>query len=401
MARALLVTLLLIALLPGNSYVSPPPVFQVNPSSWDSSCTTVLYEALSRDKTVNPNLPPKNLKVTGSSNNPIRADNAWVQRWNEVKGLTETSLLSGALNPDVRADQSLELAYKRCEYVTQLFSKTFYTGTSLMRPDARRHLWAVYAWCRRTDDIVDSPRALLNRDYLNQDLIVWEERLEKVWRDKPVDLFDLALADTVKAYPKMSIQPYKDMIAGMLMDVPGMGKDRYENFDELYLYCYRVAGTVGLMTLPIFGTAEGSSFEEAAEAAVALGIGLQLTNILRDVGEDLERGRIYLPLDELRAFGLSEDDITSCKVTEKYKKFLQFQIQRARDYYRIAEEGVQMLHPSARFAVQASLDLYSRILNVIERNNYDNFSKRAFTTKLEKLSILPQSFMKAQSRRRS
>jgi phytoene synthase len=185
------------------------------------------------------------------------------------------------------------------------------------------------------------------------------------------------------------------------MDVPGMGKDRYENFDELYLYCYRVAGTVGLMTLPIFGTAEGSSFEEAAEAAVALGIGLQLTNILRDVGEDLERGRIYLPLDELRAFGLSEDDITSCKVTEKYKKFLQFQIQRARDYYRIAEEGVQMLHPSARFAVQASLDLYSRILNVIERNNYDNFSKRAFTTKLEKLSILPQSFMKAQSRRRS
>ena len=164
---------------------------------------------------------------------------------------------------------------------------------------------------------------------------------------------------------------------GMLMDVPGLGQDRYQSFEELYLYCYRVAGTVGLMTLPV------------------LGLSLQVTNILRDVGEDLERGRIYLPQDELRAFGLTEKDISSCEVSERYKELMRFQIQRARDYYRQAEEGVHLLAPGSRFAVQASLDLYSGILDVIERNNYDNFRLRAFTTKFDKLAMLPRAFLKS------
>merc|ERR1719502_2087712 len=112
------------------------------------------------------------------------------------------------------------------------------------------------------------------------------------------------------------------------MDVPGhaKGKNRYKTFDELYIYCYRVAGTVGLMVLPLLGTAEGVTQEQAKEPAIALGIALQLTNILRDVGEDLKRGRIYLPLDELRQYGLTEEDMFAYTVTEKYKKFIQFQI---------------------------------------------------------------------------
>jgi len=148
---------------------------------------------------------------------------------------------------------------------------------------------------------------------------------------------------------------------------------------------------------PILGTAKGYSYEQATEPAVALGIGLQLTNILRDVGEDLERGRIYLPQDEIASFGLTEEDFFRCEVTPKYREFMKFQISRARDYYTLAKEGVGMLAPDARFAVQASLDLYSRILDVIERNGYDNFRKRAYTTKLEKLSILPKSWMAANS----
>ncbi|RYH26765.1 phytoene synthase [archaeon] len=195
---------------------------------------------------------------------------------------------------------------------------------------------------------------------------------------------------------------------GMLMDVPGLGQDRYETFDDLYLYCYRVAGTVGLMTLPILGqNLQGRSeqdkaayLEAAAPPAIALGIGLQLTNILRDVGEDLERGRIYLPQDELRAFGLSERDISSCVVSERYKQLMRFQIQRARNYYQQAEVGVRMLAPGSRFAVQASLDLYSGILDVIERNGYDNFRMRAFTTKFDKLTMLPKAFLKSQLPRR-
>lgn len=268
-------------------------------------------------------------------------------------------------------------------------------GSTLMRPDARKHVWAIYAWCRRTDDLVDSPRALLNQDVLKEDLNAWTERLDKVWRGEPEDLFDLAMSDTVNTYPDLPIQPFRDMIEGMIMDVPGLGQERYATFKDLYVYCYRVAGTVGLMTLPILGTAKGYTAEQAAEPAIALGIALQLTNILRDVGEDLERGRIYLPQDEIAAFGLTEDDIASCQVTPKYIAFMQFQIQRARDYYTLAKKGVPMLAPDARFAVQASLDLYGRILDVIERNGYDNFKKRAYTTKLEKVSILPHSWMEA------
>lgn len=333
----------------------------------------------------------KNLKKgqTAVSSDPV------LQSWNELKGLSEREfLMKGAitLNKEKRA---LTLAYRRCEYVTELFSKTFYMGTSLMEPEARQHVWAIYAWCRRTDDIVDSPRALLNREVLEQDLRDWEERLDGIWNNKPLDLFDLAMADTVQAYPTLPIQPFKDMIAGMVMDVPGLGQERYKDFDELYLYCYRVAGTVGLMTLPILGTAEGYTEEQATEPALALGIALQLTNILRDVGEDLERGRIYLPMNEIERFGLTEDDLFQSKVTPKYKEFMKFQIARARDYYKKAATGIPMLAPSGRFAVQASLDLYGRILDVIERNGYDNFNKRAFTTKLEKLSILPQSLYKS------
>jgi phytoene synthase len=345
---------------------------------------------------ITPSDPISKMKNLKTAPGQVPPDSSILQSWNELKGLSEKEILSGRNVLDLeRRKNSLSLAYRRCEYVTQLFSKTFYMGTSLMKPDSRQHVWAVYAWCRRTDDIVDSPRALMNQDTLQKDLKLWGERLQSIFEGNPSDLFDLAMADTVKKYPTMSIEPYNDMIAGMVMDVPGLGQERYNNFEELYLYCYRVAGTVGLMTLPMLGVADGYTEEQAAKPAIALGIGLQLTNILRDVGEDLERGRIYLPLDELKAFGLTENDLFQCKVTPKYQEFMKFQIQRARDYYSIAKEGIPMLHPTGRFAVQASLDLYSRILNVIERNEYDNFRKRAYTTKLEKLSILPESFFKS------
>eukprot|EP01038_Epipyxis_sp_PR26KG_P005806 gene5806-8012_t len=337
----------------------------------------------------------KNLKTVPGQNMIDKSAASTLQNWNELKGLSERELLTKDTAIVSRDSKALSLAYRRCEYVTQLFSKTFYMGTSLMKFDARPHVWAIYAWCRRTDDIVDSPRALLNKETLQKDLKSWNERLDMLWNDKPADLFDLAMSDTIKKYPTLSIAPFRDMIDGMVMDVPGLGQDRYKNFDELYVYCYRVAGTVGLMTLPILGVAQGYTEKQAIEPAVALGIGLQLTNILRDVGEDLERGRIYLPQDELLAYGITEEELAQCKVTPKYKEFMKFQIQRARDYYTIAREGVPMLAPSARFAVQASLDLYSRILDVIERNEYDNFRKRAYTTKLEKLSILPESFFKS------
>jgi 15-cis-phytoene synthase len=153
--------------------------------------------------------------------------------------------------------QLLAKAYFEAGEVTSAFAKTFYMGTMLLPEDARKAIWAVYVWCRRTDEIVDAPRGE-NDDDMMLDLSAWEMRLENLWRTgEVVDVYDLCLLDVRINYPSMDIQPFMDMIRGMLMDIPGLGVERYTTFDELHLYCYRVAGTVGVMSLPVFGCAPG------------------------------------------------------------------------------------------------------------------------------------------------
>ena len=155
-----------------------------------------------------------------------------------------------------RFQKILAQAYSEAGEVTGAFAKTFYMGTMLMPERARQAIWAVYVWCRRTDEIVDAPRD--NDQSMLLDLSSWEMRLEQLWGSgKVVDVYDLCLLDVRINYPTMDIQPFMDMIRGMLMDVPDLGVERYMNFDELHLYCYRVAGTVGVMSLPVFGCAPG------------------------------------------------------------------------------------------------------------------------------------------------
>ncbi|KAJ1628061.1 chloroplast phytoene synthase [Pavlovales sp. CCMP2436] len=293
--------------------------------------------------------------------------------------------------PKVSAGRAAALSegYEVCRKITASYAKTFYLGTRFMEPKRAKAIWAVYAWCRRTDDIVDAPRGGVK--YLKREIEIWGDRLERIWAGEAFDVVDLPLVETVRQYPEMEIQPYKDMIEGMLMDLK---QDRYENFDDLYVYCYRVAGTVGLMTLPVMGTADGVTYEEAVEPALALGIALQLTNILRDVGEDARRGRIYLPKDELARFGISEEQILAGEMDDNYTRMMQFQIARARDYFDKSEDGISKLHPSARMPVRASLDLYRKILERIESNGYDNFRKRAYVSKIEKFLTLPSSYLK-------
>ncbi|XP_077246363.1 phytoene synthase, chloroplastic-like [Tasmannia lanceolata] len=163
------------------------------------------------------------------------------------------------------------------------------------------------------------------------------------------------------------------MIEGMRMDLV---KSRYMNFDELYLYCYYVAGTVGLMSVPVMGIAPDSqaTTESVYNAALALGIANQLTNILRDVGEDARRGRVYLPQDELAQAGLSDDDIFAGRETDKWRSFMKNQIKRARMFFQEAEKGLTELNKASRWPVWASLLLYGQILDEIEANDYDNFT---------------------------
>jgi len=294
-----------------------------------------------------------------------------------------------------RAAGVLDAAYQQCESITKVFAKTFYLGTRLMTEEQKKAVWAIYVWCRRTDDLVDGPRALMNTAVLKADLAAWEERLYEVWDGKPQDSLDLALLDTKLKYPTLDINPFLDMIKGMAMDTPGeLGKDRYETWDELYVYCYRVASTVGLMTLPVMGTAEGYTEEEAKPPAISLGIALQITNILRDVGEDAVRGRIYLPQEDMAKFGVTEQQILNGKMDDNYRALVKHLIARARAYYAESDSGIPMLAPGSRMAVQAAGDMYSKILDKIEENNYDNFRKRAYTTKIEKFMVLPNCWLK-------
>ncbi|VAI26637.1 unnamed protein product [Triticum turgidum subsp. durum] len=213
-----------------------------------------------------------------------------------------------------------------------------------MTPERRKAVWAIYVWCRRTDELVDGP----NSSYITpKALDRWEKRLEDLFEGRPYDMYDAALSDTASKFP-IDIQPFRDMIEGMRLD---LWKSRYRTFDELYLYCYYVAGTVGLMTVPVMGIAPDSkaSAESVYNAALALGIANQLTNILRDVGEDSRRGRIYLPLDELAQAGLTEEDIFRGKVTDKWRRFMKGQIQRARLFFDEAEKGVMHLDSASRW----------------------------------------------------
>uniref|UniRef100_A0A0E0LFX6 15-cis-phytoene synthase n=3 Tax=Poaceae TaxID=4479 RepID=A0A0E0LFX6_ORYPU len=281
----------------------------------------------------------------------------------------------------------LNQAYHRCGEICEEYAKTFYLGTMLMTEERRRAIWAIYVWCRRTDELVDGPNAShITPSALDR----WEKRLDDVFTGRPYDMLDAALSDTISKFP-IDIQPFRDMIEGMRSD---LRKTRYKNFDELYMYCYYVAGTVGLMSVPVMGIAPESkaTTESVYSAALALGIANQLTNILRDVGEDARRGRIYLPQDELAEAGLCDEDIFNGVVTNKWRSFMKRQIKRARMFFEEAERGVTELSQASRWPVWASLLLYRQILDEIEANDYNNFTKRAYVGKAKKLLALPVAY---------
>ncbi|XP_075671664.1 phytoene synthase 2, chloroplastic-like [Castanea sativa] len=313
---------------------------------------------------------------------------ALVREWRRESAL---GLKKKPIETDGTTDWNLlNDAYERCGEVCAEYAKTFYLGTLLMTPERRRAVWAIYVWCRRTDELVDGPNAT---HITPKALERWETRLNDLFEGRPYDMYDAALSDTVSKYP-VDIQPFKDMIEGMRLD---LRKSRYENFDELYLYCYYVAGTVGLMSVPVMGIAPESkaSTESVYNAALALGIANQLTNILRDVGEDASRGRVYLPQDELAQAGLSDEDIFRGKVTDKWRSFMKGQIKRARMFFDEAEKGVAELSSASRWPVWASLLLYRQILDAIEANDYNNFTKRAYVGKAKKLISLPIAYGRA------
>lgn len=307
----------------------------------------------------------------------------------------------GGLDVVVSSLPNLEEAFEACRQETAEWAKTFYLGTLLMPAAKRRAIWAIYVWCRRTDELMDSAEAQARPvAELSDRLDAWEVRTRALFAGEVCDGLDLVMRDTMERFPQ-PLQAYLDMIEGQRMD---LRLHRYPTFEDLELYCYRVAGTVGLMTQEVMGldpaytSAPWSDRPDTSHSAVALGIANQLTNILRDVGEDRSRGRIYLPQEDLERFGYSEAELLAGTVNDNWRALMRFQLERARTWFARSEAGVRWLAPDARWPVWASLRLYRGILDVIEEHHYDVFNKRAFVPRAGKLFDLPFSYLVAQVR---
>jgi len=251
--------------------------------------------------------------------------------------------------------------------ITKQHAKTFYFASRFLKKEKRFSAYAVYAICRISDEAVDSKQDSSALD----NLAILQQKIDSAYKNAPLaDSLLLAFQQSINKYhiPK---KYFDALIKGMHMD---LYKNRYKNFEELYDYCYKVAGVVGLAMLEIFGYTD----PKATDYAISLGVAMQLTNILRDIKEDFNRNRIYLPGDEMQRFQVSESDISRSQINENFKALMKFQIARSREYYEKAKQGIKMLDDlNSRFVVCAMADIYSGILNSIEKNDFDVFTRRA------------------------
>lgn len=259
--------------------------------------------------------------------------------------------------------------------MTMIHGRTFYFASQLLPCARKRAIHSAYAFCRVADDLVDREPEL-GTDFVMTRLAAWEDQLEH-----PVDPIAIAYACTRERY-NIPLQPNRDLFTGMRMDLI---QHEYPTWDALREYCYCVAGTVGLITAPILGVRT----RDALPYAVELGIAMQLTNILRDVAEDAMLGRLYLPLEDLVAFGVDRESIFAGTPTGDFAGLMRFEIDRARSSYESALQGYASLDFVGQFATLASGHLYGKILGQIEALDYDVFRARAHVSTLHKVREVP------------
>lgn len=276
-----------------------------------------------------------------------------------------------ALGTGVRDNDGVD--WQRCSEIARHHGRTFFLASRLLPPDRRRAIHAIYAYCRIADDIADNAS---DSAAAAGALDAWEREI-----DAPRDPVAVAFA-MARARFGVPEGPVRELLDGVRMDlVPS----RYETWDDLRLYCYRVAGTVGLMVAPILGCQD----EAALPRAVEMGIAMQLTNVLRDIGEDARQGRLYLPLDELAAFGCDPEAILAGRPSGRFRELLAFEMARARALYAASRRGLPALSPAGRLTALAGSELYAAILDRIEENGYDVFATRAHLSRSHKVGALP------------
>jgi 15-cis-phytoene synthase len=275
---------------------------------------------------------------------------------------------------------SLAADYERCAEITRRSSSNFYYAFMLLPAERRRALYAVYAFCRFVDDIADDesirePATLLAR---------WREELDRVYGGVPTRPISRALADAARRF-SIPRDYFAEVIAGVEMD---LSRRRYATFEELRLYCYRVASVVGLICIEVFGY----SNPEAKVYAENLGIAFQITNILRDLREDAARGRIYLPLEDLARFGVAEDEILRGVYSDAFVRLMEFEANRAREYYQRADRALPPEDRSSLLTAEAMRSIYGALLNLIVSSHYRVLDRRLSLSAPRKLYLVGRTW---------
>lgn len=277
-----------------------------------------------------------------------------------------------------RMDPSLHSSFEACRRITRRYAKSFYFSSFFLPIHKREAAYAIYAFCRHADDLLDVDK---NLSYAQQRQHL-QQTLNRLYQGGPFEglKFGKAFYHAIMNYSIPRIY-FEELIEGVCSD---HGRIRFQDFDELSSYCYRVASVVGLMMTRILELHNPVGEKHAIE----LGIAMQLTNILRDIGEDYQRDRIYLPANEMSQFGLTEDDIRQKRICPSFIKFMKFQIHRARDYYKKSEAGIRLLaNDGSQFTVWTMRWVYAGILDEIENADYNVYRKRVHVSLPKKLRL--------------
>ncbi len=277
-------------------------------------------------------------------------------------------------------------SYAVCHEITCKANSSFPVAFRLLAPARRRAMDALYAYMRVTDDLADEPAPL---EETQQKLAAWRASLTAALAGEFTHRIHPALVETVRRY---DIPPrfLFDAIDGMETDI---GPVRMATFSELYPYCYRVASAVGLACVRIWGARPGTTDADTDPPAEAAGIAFQLTNILRDLGEDLARARVYLPADELERFGCPPERWRDPTFADAFRELMRFQVARARAYYRRAAALVPLLSPDGRAIFHIMCTSYSRLLDEIEHREYDVFTSRVRVSKWRKSAVYASGWL--------
>ena len=290
----------------------------------------------------------------------------------------------------------LRKSYQECKRLNSEHGKTYYLATLLLPKEKRPHVHALYGFARFADEIVDDLGSTLSPQQKADALRQWGDGvLRDLNRGTSADHIGKALVNTVNTF-QIPISYFEAFLHSMAMDLTVTSYERYEDLLE---YVYGSAAVIGLQMVHVLGLANSANSsdkkKEALVAAEKLGIAFQLANFIRDVGEDLDRGRVYLPLSELREYQVSRAMLEERKVTPEIRNALTFQISRVRQLQREAEPGISLLTPSSRPCIQAASELYCGIVDEVEKIDCEVFSRRAKTSTFRRVTVAFPAWLRA------